>query len=130
MGEFFDEARREMARLTVHDGRLVDADGLPFSSVADSVWSAVIPSIWVMDRRGNLYATNRHVTADIHHGVLAGGAEVAGAGEMVVVDGRLLSISNRSAAYRSTLEMLQGVARVLGQDGLDLEGVNVVVGNR
>ena len=74
----------------------------------------------MMTLEGKLYADASGRATDI---ALAGGArEVAGAGRIVVKEGRLLEITNESPTYHPSLaQMLSLVERLAGL-GLDLKG--------
>ncbi|MEV6599526.1 hypothetical protein AB0M36_22105 [Actinoplanes sp. NPDC051346] len=100
---YMDEAEREAHRLFVDaDGRLRDAAG----NVFDSTRGASVHrggegrAIFVMDGNGNLYATLDQEVGVIHHSSLLSGADVAGAGEIKVIDGRLVEFTDRSGHYQ------------------------------
>lgn len=122
---YFDDARREEDRLTVHNGLLHDRDGNLFSSTAGgSHWSpGQSRSIFVMDGKGNLYASNSQRVGELHHSSFLGGEPVAGAGEIGVADGRLQTVSDRSGHYRPPPECLDQVLGQLRREGMNLDGV-------
>lgn len=121
---YLNEAARERHRLTVHDGRLYDGTGRPFTSTPEgSAHSADARSIFVMDRHGNLYAANEHKRAEFHHSTFLAGDSVSGAGEIKVVDGRLELVSNQSGHYKPSEQMTANVFEQLSRDGVDVSDV-------
>jgi hypothetical protein len=80
---------------------------------------------FVMTLDGKVYSdpTGRHTDV-----ALAGGAkEVAGAGRMVVINGRLLQITNESYAYQPSLAQMRSLVSRFAAMGLDLSGLVVIV---
>ena len=121
---YLDDGEREAYRLTAQDGRLLDADGVPFdTSAAATVHTGGGRAIYVMDGEGNIYASTYQRIGDFHHSSFLGGKDVAGAGELVVRDGRLEGISLRSGHYQPTPEMQAQVLRVLESKGIDISRV-------
>lgn len=128
---YLDDAARERTRLTVHDGRLFDKDGRPFdTSAGEAHWSSEPSAIFVMDGKGNLYASNEHVPRDFHHSSLMAGQPVAGAGEIRVADGRLVNVTDSSGHYRPPPECLDQVVAYLKKEGVDFDGVGIERFNR
>ncbi|MQA86273.1 MAG: hypothetical protein GEV03_16970 [Streptosporangiales bacterium] len=123
--EYLDEAAREEYRLFVHDGRLYGVDGRPFdTSEGKSIFGrGDRRAIFVMDRYGNIYASNNHQLGRFHHSSFLAGEPVAGAGEMRVVNGRLEYISDRSGHYKPTPEYLEQVVERLRRDGINFDDV-------
>ncbi len=121
---YLSEIEREQYRLTVHDGRLYDGTGRPFTSSADgSAHSNDARSIFVMDRHGNLYASNGHAPGEFHHSSFLAGDSVSGAGEIKVVDGRLELVSDQSGHYQPSEQMTANVFQELSRDGVDVSDV-------
>jgi hypothetical protein len=76
-------------------------NGEPFdTSSAQTVFSGNGQAIFVMDRNGNLYASNYQKVGDFHHSTLGNGNPVAAAGELVVKDGRVQYATARSGHYQ------------------------------
>lgn len=124
--KYFDEAGREQFRLVVHEGRLYKAsDGMPFdTSAGSSVWGGGDSrAIFVMDRHGNLFASNEHQVGVFHHSSFLAGGPVAGAGELKVVNGELKFMSDQSGHYRPAPEYLRQVVSRLEGDGVDVSGI-------
>ncbi|GAA4667708.1 hypothetical protein [Amycolatopsis dongchuanensis] len=57
-------------------------------------------AIFVMDRHGNVYASNYQAEGEFHHSTLTNGRPVAAAGELFVKDGRIIKITDNSGHYR------------------------------
>ncbi|MEP7020182.1 MAG: hypothetical protein ABI808_05990 [Pseudonocardiales bacterium] len=122
---YFDDAERAEARLFVKDGKLFDATGRPFDTAAGvSVHSpGQGRAIFVMDKDGNIFASNYQEIGKMHHSSLLGGQPVAGAGELAVENGTLKVITNNSGHYRPPTEYTEQVLRWLEQQGVDISGV-------
>lgn len=95
-----------------HDGSLFD------TSSARTLHSGVGRAIFVMDGHGNLYATLEQRLGHIHHSSLLGGADVAGAGEIEVINGRLGAMTDQSGHYQPKPEMNDRVMESLRRQGL------------
>jgi hypothetical protein len=118
---YMTPAEREEHRLFVDaDGHLRSAgDGRLYDTTSGvSAWSGGGQAIFVMDGSGNLYATLDQRVGHTHHSSLLGGEPVAGAGEIEVEDGRLVSMTNQSGHYRPTMAMNDRVLRSLREQGL------------
>jgi hypothetical protein len=115
----------EEYRLFIKDGRLHQAsDGLPFdTSAATTLHSGQGRAMFVMDRHGNLFASNRQVHGQLHHSSFLAGREVAGAGELVVEKGVPKLFSRKSGHYRPLDEHQQQVRDILAEQGIDVDKI-------
>lgn len=126
---YLNEEQRQAYRLTVRDGRLVDASGVPFDTrVGVSLWEGTGRAIFVMDTDGTLYASNTHVRGQFHHSSFLAGAPVAAAGELVVIDGELQLLTDSSGHYQperghtlQAISRLRSLGIVLAPDRVRLE---------
>ncbi|MCV7288948.1 methyl-accepting chemotaxis protein [Mycolicibacterium wolinskyi] len=104
------------------DGRLVDTRG------AKSLWSSGGGrAIFTMDPHGNLYVSLEHARGRIHHSTLSSGKPVTGAGELTVVDGRLIELTDNSGHYRPLRSNTQNVIDELANQGIDMDAVSVLL---
>ncbi|MGX6604934.1 hypothetical protein ACWKSP_22805 [Micromonosporaceae bacterium Da 78-11] len=118
---YMDDAERESNRLFVDaDGRLRTAkDGALFDTgQAMTLHSGGGRAIFVMDGNGNLYATLEHREGHLHHSSLLAGGDVAGAGEIKVVDGHLAAMTDRSGHYLPRPETNDQALAALRSQGL------------
>ncbi|AGL15609.1 hypothetical protein [Actinoplanes sp. N902-109] len=118
---YFDESERESYRLFVDgDGRLRSAESgdLFDTTQASTIHSGEGRAIFVMDGNGNLYATTNHRPGLIHHSSLLAGGDVAGAGEIKVVDGQLVEFTDRSGHYQPRPEVNDQALAALREQGL------------
>jgi hypothetical protein len=115
-----DADELEAHRLFVRDGKLYRAsDGTPFDTAAASTaHSGGGKAMFVMDRHGNLYASNTQIVRELHHSSFLGGADVAGAGEIKVTDGVLDEMTRKSGHYKPTEAHNENVIDELGRQGL------------
>ncbi|MQA81013.1 MAG: hypothetical protein GEV10_21440 [Streptosporangiales bacterium] len=122
---YLSQSELEGTRLVVRGGKLHDMSGKLFdTSQGTSVWArGDTRAIFVMDRHGNIYASNDHAVGRFHHSSFLGGRPVAGAGELRVEEGVLKIISDKSGHYRPPPECMRRVAEVLKAAGVDFEGV-------
>jgi hypothetical protein len=119
-----DEA--EEFRVFVRDGLIYSAkDGTLFdTSAAQSLHSGGGRAIFVMDNQGNLYAAP-HKLAEFHHSSFLSGGPVAGAGEIVVRDGKVILISDKSGHYQPPPQYRQQVLDQLGSQGVDVSTIQL-----
>ncbi|HEX6076685.1 MAG TPA: ADP-ribosyltransferase [Micromonosporaceae bacterium] len=116
------DAERQAHQVHVRDdGLIYDSDGRPFDT-RDAATDLSGPgyAIFVMDEHGGFYALKHPVVGRLHHTSLVAGGPVAAAGEVVVHNGRLVEINNRSGHYRPTPEYGYQAIRGLTQLGADL----------
>ncbi len=124
---YFNDEDRENARLTIRDGRLYDVNGKLFDSALDgSFWSqGEERSIFVMDGKGNLYASDAQEVGRLHHSSFLAGQPVAGAGEITVRSGEIEYMSDRSGHYTPPGECLDQVREYLRKEGVSLDRATV-----
>jgi hypothetical protein len=119
---------REQHRITISDGLVYDARGNLFDT--QNGVSAFGPSsngraIFVMDEHGNLYASTYQAFREFHHSSLLGGQDVAAAGELVVKDGRIELITDRSGHYMPDRSRTQQVLDQLESQGIVIDPNNI-----
>ncbi len=97
-------------------GELFDTNG------STSLWSPDGQrAIFVMDGSGNLYASMEQELGILHHSSLLGGQPVVGAGEIEVLDGKLVAITDRSGHYRPTAAQNNRVLHSLRDQGISID---------
>ena len=122
---YFSERDRSAYEVLIKDGKLCSAQGdrldpqLSLPEHSDRTGTA----IYVLDTWGTLYVTFDHRFGEIHHSSLVAGAPVLAAGEMVIMDGLLLSISNASGHYKPPPQAIDVVLEHLDRFGADLSQV-------
>jgi hypothetical protein len=119
---------REVEINGVKEKRIVDANGKLFNTdSATNIDGQPAHAIFVMNSSGELFASLHQKSGEFHHSSLAAGQAVAAAGEMKVVDGKLISISNRSGHYLPDHTYTEQVLHCLRSQGLDVSAAKVVV---
>lgn len=95
-------------------------NGEPFdTSSAQTVFSGNGQAIFVMDRNGNLYASNYQKVGDFHHSTLGNGQPVAAAGELVVKDGMVQHATARSGHYQPEVSHMANLDAEFKRNGLN-----------
>lgn len=119
----------EVREVAVEGGRkelrLVDAGGKPLDTRTSTNYAGEDRAIFVMNASGEIFASTYQKKALMHHSSLAGGAEVAAAGELVVENGKLVAITTSSGHYRPTPEQTKQFLHALRERGLNLAGVRL-----
>jgi len=114
---------------TVVNGRrekiLVDAQGRPCDTRNATTHDGAPRAIFVMDANGDLYASNYQEPGAFHHSSLAAGQPVAAAGELVIENGRLIEITNRSGHYCPAPSYTEQALASLRAKGIDTSGVKI-----
>lgn len=80
-------------------------------------------TIFVLDELGDLYLSNESEFNRFHHSTLSSGRPVYAAGEALIVDGKIVVLTNQSGHYKSSIESLKLVKarlRALSYEGSDL----------
>jgi hypothetical protein len=124
---YLDAVARQDYRVTIHDGHLYDAHGDLFdtsggvSAFANNGGRA----IFVMDKDGNIFASTYQRVGDFHHSSFFSGQEVAAAGELVVKDGKIEIVTDRSGHYLPERSRTQQMLDQLTSQGIDMTDVIV-----
>ncbi|GAA2075625.1 hypothetical protein [Actinomadura alba] len=119
---YLDDVELEKYRIVVRDGHFYTSDGrLLDTSGGGSHWSGAGNAIFVMDSRGNLYASPSHEVGRFHHSSFLRGGPVSGAGELKIENGVLVSISDKSGHYLPEAEYLQQVVQSLREQGVKID---------
>ena len=119
---YLNEEQRKNYQVFVQEGLLVDAQGhLVDAHRASMMGSDLISlqAIYVMDACGRIFMTYHHEVGLFHHSSFLSGGPISAAGEMLVVDGRILEIDSASGHYRpppQATEQLVHRLRILGAD--------------
>ena len=82
-------------------------------------------AIYVMDSQGVIYYSFDHRYGSIHHSSFLAGEAVASAGEMLIYQGMVYSISNKSGHYRPSAIAINRIIRQLTQMAVILVGVDL-----
>jgi hypothetical protein len=82
-------------------------------------------AIFVMDPHGNLYVSYEHSAGKIHHSTLSSGQPVTGAGELKVIDGRLIELTGNSGHYRPLRTNTRNVLAELADQGIDVGSIHI-----
>lgn len=117
--KYLTAAQRQEHMLSVgDDGLLRTNKGELFdTSTGTSLHSQNDPrAIFVMDKHGNVFASNHQELGRFHHSSLAAGEPVAAAGELGVKDGVVNFVSNASGHYRPGKEATMNFMRHLFND--------------
>lgn len=114
-------AELEAHRLVVVNGLLHRTDGSIFDTAAARTHhSGDGRAMFVMDEHGNMFASNVQQVGYLHHSSFLGGRPVAGAGEIVVENGKLMLISRKSGHYQPHTEHQLQVSDILSEQGVDI----------
>jgi hypothetical protein len=114
-------AQQNFTKLSIDGGLLRSADGKLFdTSKMVTHFSGPGFAIYVMSFSGNLHAGS-HSVGHRHHSSLLAGANVNGAGEIVVTGGRITFLSNKSGHYHPGRNQLLAVLAMLQHNGVPLD---------
>jgi hypothetical protein len=115
---------RAAFQLHFRDGLIYDSEGRLFDTAdAASLHTGEGRAIFVMNQDGMFYAAKEHEAGKFHHSSLAAGEPVAAAGEMAVLNGRLVTISDASGHYRPARAFTEQALDQLARNGIDLNYV-------
>jgi hypothetical protein len=117
--------QRAQYEVTIRNGLLYDARGRPIdTSRAVSAHSGNGTAIFVLGTDGRVYLSPTHQPGRFHHSSFLAGGDVAAAGELVVSNGRIVGISDRSGHYTPDPLMMRQLMIHLRRNGVSLQGVN------
>jgi hypothetical protein len=123
-----NEEERAPYRLTVKEGKIYGADGKPFDtsdSVLDGLTKEKGRAILVMGLDGKLYSLKDQTFGSISHSTLLAGKPVAFAGELLVEDGVIKAISNKSGHYFPPTEVVAQLLTQLAKEGIDVSSIRL-----
>jgi len=127
--KYLDRLERQQYQLYIKEGKFYDANGKLFdSSAARSAFGGQGNAIFIMDEYGSIYASTVHSPGKFHHSSFFAGQPVASAGEIVVDNGVLRTVTRRSGHYQPTSEQLDQFLQKLDGNGVNLNKVNVGAG--
>jgi hypothetical protein len=115
-----DLRKQDLTRVRIQGGLLFAHDGKPFDTrKMVTCFSGPGFGIYVMSGEGNLHVGS-HSVGHYHHSSLLAGKNVAGAGEIVVREGKILCLSNKSGHYQPSRSDLLNVLAVLQAEHVPL----------
>lgn len=115
-----DLAQQNLTRLKIQNQMLYTSDLKPFDTTKMVThFSGPGYAIYVMSKEGNLHVDS-HSVGHRHHSSLLAGGRVACAGEMVVKQGQLKLLTNKSGHYAPTPQHLLEVLAALDLQGVPL----------
>lgn len=135
--EYLKIPEQELARVKIEAGRLLDQSGIPVNPRQAPEGYLPLPSfpeqpapdlnaekgfvIYVMDEEGRFFVSLKAAPHRFHHSSLLAGRPVAAAGEMIVFNGVIFGLNNRSGHYRPPPIVLERVVSVLTRAGVSLD---------
>lgn len=111
--DYLNELERIKHEVFVQGDKIIDANGNLFNTsdsiIKDWVGKKTISNraIFVMSPRGHLYISKIQEIGKFHHSTFLSGKKVAAAGEIIIEDGVIKLITDKSGHYRPLLETLE-----------------------
>ncbi len=110
---YLDANQRQVHEVFVQHDRIVDASGNlmdtrnSVSILADGSEDVSNSAIFVMSKDGKFYISKQDEYGVFHHSSFLSGAEVSAAGEIVIENGIIFSVSNKSGHYLPPLSTVE-----------------------
>ena len=123
--KYLSESELEGYKLSIINGKIYDANGKPFDTSVSQTWDRQNKAIFVVNEKGEMFASTYQKAGEFHHSSLGQGKPVAMAGEMEVVNGNLKSISNRSGHYKPKPEYLDQTVSHLERRSINFNSVKI-----
>ena len=114
-----DASKRSQFVMQVRDGRIYQ-QGRLFSNSFDRHGLNIQKSIFVLSQDNQVYFAQKYKPNIFHHSSLVSGESVKFAGEVVILDGEIIAISNRSGHYlpdESGYEVFKRELKNMGYSG-------------
>lgn len=127
--QYFNDNERQLHRAYVKDGKLVDHKGVLLDPDLNKFPQRAGTAIYVMDSQGMIYYSFDHRYGSIHHSSFLAGKAVASAGEMLIYQGMVYSISNKSGHYRPSAIAINRLIQRLTQMKVILVGIDLFLVN-
>jgi len=126
---YFDETQRQRYEIFVKSGKLVDRNGKPVTTkgtiTAAGAGADADFATYAMDENGRLYFTRYPVVTQFHHSSFLAGGPVAAAGEIKIINGKLMRINNSSGHYKPSKAQVEQVLTELKARGYNTGAVKV-----
>jgi hypothetical protein len=117
---------RGVHEVYVEDGVLYDSAGRRLDTTdSHSVFGGSGSAIFVMNADGRIYVSAEHTIGVFHHSSFLSGQPVAAAGELRVIDGQVVGLTDRSGHYTPAARYTQQFLHHLSDYGVDLEAIRV-----
>lgn len=101
------------------NGRLIGRGGRPFETSSGNAAFGQDPrAIFVMNKHGQIFASNDVEPGEFHHSSLGGGQPVAAAGELSVSGGRINFVTAASGHYKPQRAQMWNVKLELERQGV------------
>lgn len=123
--EYLSDVERAKLELDLEDGMLVKMDTREVFDTSDS--DNLDGAIFVMDPSGKIFASTDNQVYKFHHSSLSAGQPVAAAGELVVIDGVLCEVTNKSGHYMPSLRMNNQLFDELERRGMPKNKLDQVI---
>ncbi len=129
---YVESAERQRYKLGLQDGKLIQGPppGQQTGYTTAGVYSkeaGVGYAIYVMSPDGDIYVSG-HEVGRFHHSSFLAGGEAAGAGEVKIIDGNLIALTNKSGHYAPTyVHVAQTLREFRDSLGQDLGQVELVL---
>lgn len=123
--KYFNNRERSALKIMVKDGLLYNSKGEKLDPQLDQPKHAGRSgkAIFTISIDGQFWVCFDQRYGYIHHSSLLAGAPVLSAGELVLEDGQLLSISNASGHYKPSAKSLVVALKLLANMGVNLSEV-------
>lgn len=120
------DAERAPMLLSCRNGKLFRNNTAFDTTRMKTAFSGEGFAIYTMSPDGEIFSES-HTVSLFHHSSFLGGADAAGAGEIQVKDGMIISISNKSGHYQSGVIQLVQTLICLRAMGIELKPIKVKV---
>lgn len=119
---YYSAQERSKLKLRIQDGLLYNTEGQKLDPELDNpkYSGRSGKAIFVISLDGQFWVTFDQRYGHIHHSSLLAAAPVLSAGELMIEDGQLLSISNASGHYKPAATSLDVALKLLKDLGTDL----------
>ena len=136
---YFDVQQRDQMKVSIHQGLMwIKGKLVNPKYVAPSPLPTPLPealshtqnlqngfAIYVMDQNGHFYVSFQAQKYKVHHSSLLAGAAVACAGEMMIYQGKIYYINNKSGHYKPPPAALRQALHALREKNIDLSHVKI-----
>ena len=123
--KYFNSKQRRLHKVYIRKGLLVNYKGKALDPDLTNHPERLGKAIYIMDRHGNIYLSFDQHLPHIYHSSFLEGKAVAAAGEMMISNGVLYSISNASGHYRPRSVVIKRVLQRLRELGANLEHTEI-----
>lgn len=119
--KYLSKKQKNLLEIQIKDGLVFNSSGKLFDSADSANKFNNGRAIFVMDENGKIFASTDYWVGEFHHSSFLGGEAVVMAGEIEVINGFLVGVSNSTGHYRTKERHMIQFLNSLKEKGINID---------